>query len=55
MVEHAVEQKTIGMQLPGMAATVAEKSRRQWTSLSMPEKQRRRMLTNHFGKNKAGN
>jgi len=56
MIEQAVEWKTIGMWvLPGMAAIVAEESRWQWTSLSMPEKQQRRMLTNHVGKNKAGN
>jgi hypothetical protein len=52
MVEQVVEQKTTDMWvLQGMAATVAEESRRQWTSRSMEQ---RRKLTNPVGK-KAGN
>ena len=38
MIEQAVEQKMAEMWvLPGMAVTVAEESRRQWSTLSMPE------------------
>jgi hypothetical protein len=48
MVEQVVEQVTTDIRvLPGM--TVAERSRRQWTSMSMAEK-RRRMLTKPVGK-----
>lgn len=54
MIEEVVEQKMTDMWvLPGTVATVAEESRRQWISLSMPEKQRRRMLTNPVGKKTA--
>ena len=56
MVEQVVEQKTADMWvLPGMVATVAEESRRQWSSLSMLEKQRRHMLTKPGEKNQADN
>jgi len=53
VVEQVVEKTTDMWVLPGMAATVAEESRRQWT-LSMLEKERRRMLTKSVEKNKTG-
>ena len=53
MFELVVEHKTTDMWV--LAGMVAEESRRQWTSLSMLEKQRRHMLTKPGGKNQAGN
>lgn len=53
MVEQVVEQEVADIRvLLGM--TVVDESRRQWTSMSMAEKRRRRMLTMPVGKKKAG-
>jgi len=52
MFEQVVEQEMTDIRvLPGM--TVAVERRRQWTSMSMAERRRRRMLTKPVSKKQA--